>query len=212
MKIRENINVSQKPAHYYSKKFNRFFNAFKSKSVQRPDSYLEVCGLRELEFDDSVETYKAQPKSYIFKYKGQYCRYTPDFLVKFTNGSYEFRELKVAHRFNDEKVQDRLSVLKEYFLDRYNIPLVEWRDTDFNQGRRIENLSRLYRYKFFDLKCFNLNIIKTQLSAVKSLGDVYSMISTFNCTNALAPALIAQQHVTTDLSLPFSPQNFAEVK
>ena len=212
MKIIKNINVSQKRAHYYSKKYNRFFNAFKSKSVQRPDSYLEVCAMREMEFDDSIETYKAQPRSYIYYYKGKACRYTPDFLVKYTDGRYEFRELKVAHRFLSESVQHRLSVLKEFFLDRYNIPLVEWRNTDFDLGNRIENLTRLYRYKFFDLGRFDLSVIKSHFSGVKSLGDIYSSVAKFNCSNALAPALIAQYHVTTDLSLPYSPQNFAEVK
>jgi len=212
MKVNNNTNVSQKRAHYYSKKFNHFFNAFKSKAIQRPESYLETCGLRELEFDNKVESYKAQPRSYIFEYKGKYCRYTPDFLVKFTSGSYEFRELKVAHRFNNEKIQDRLSVLKEFFLDRYNIPLVEWRDTDFNQGSRIENLARLYRYKFFDLGRFDLSKIKNLISGAKNLGDIYEAVGKFNCSNALAPALIAQNHVITDLSLQFSPQNPAEVK
>lgn len=208
----ETKKISQKRSHFYSKKYNRFFNAFKSKSVQRPDSYLEVCGMREMEFDDSIESYKAQPKSYIYNYKGKPCRYTPDFLVKNTDGSYEFRELKVAHRFDNDDVQHRLSVLKEVFLDRYNIPLVEWRNTDFDKGNRIENLTRLYRYKFFDLNRFNLNLIKSNFSGLKSLGDIYSRVTQFNCSNALAPALITQNHIITDLSLPFLPQNFAEVK
>lgn len=212
MQTNNNTNVSQKRSHYFSKKFNRFFNASKSKSVQRPDSYLEVCGMREMEFDDNIETYKAQPRSYIFKYKGKYCRYTPDFLVKYTDGSYEFRELKIAHRFDNSDVQHRLSVLKEFFLDRYNIPLTEWRNTDFDIGNRIENLARLYRYKFFDLSRFDLSLIKSHFSNINTLGGVYSIVSQFNCSNALAPALITQSHVTTDLSLPFSPQNFAEVK
>lgn len=212
MQTNNNTNVSQKRSHYYSKKFNRFFNAHKSKSVQRPDSYLEVCGMREMEFDDTIETYKAQPRSYIYKYKGKDCRYTPDFLVKYTNGSYEFRELKIAHRFDNNDVQHRLSVLKEFFLDRYNIPLTEWRNTDFDKGSRIENLARLYRYKFFDLSRFDLSLIKSYFSNINTLGGIYSTVAQFNCSNALAPALITQNHVTTDLSLPFSPQNFAEVK
>lgn len=211
MKLREKDNVSQKRAHFYSKKFNRFFNAFKSKSVQRPDSYLEVCALRELEFDDTVETYQAQPASFVYELEGKITRYTPDFLIKKKDGSYEFRELKVAHRFLDPKVQDKLSVLKEFFLDRYNIPLNEWRNTDFDVGHRIDNLSTLYRYKFFNLAPFDLTKVKKLLNTASTIGDLYATIAKCNCSQALAPALIAQGHVKTDLSLKYSPTNTMEI-
>jgi hypothetical protein len=207
----ETQQISQKRSHYYSKKYNRFFNSIKCNAVFRPDSYLETCFMRELEFQTDVEIYKAQPKSYIYKYKGELSRYTPDFLIKYIDGSHEFIELKISHRFDNEKFNHRFSILKEFFLDRYNIPLVASRNTDIDNGFKIENLFKLYNYKKFDLKPFNLQKIKDSLSNINCLGELYAAVGNFNCSNALAPALIAQNIVKTDLSLKFSPKNFAEI-
>ncbi|MBU2068779.1 MAG: Tn7 transposase TnsA N-terminal domain-containing protein [Gammaproteobacteria bacterium] len=70
------------------------FYSVKNRAGMYCDSHLEVDALRFLEFAPSVKRYVTQPKSFGWKYQKRKLRYTPDILVEYINGNYEFIEVK----------------------------------------------------------------------------------------------------------------------
>jgi hypothetical protein len=47
-----------------------------------------------LEYTDDVKFFQSQPEEYYYDFNGRSCRYTPDFLVQYENGTESFIEIK----------------------------------------------------------------------------------------------------------------------
>ncbi|MCL1044937.1 Tn7 transposase TnsA N-terminal domain-containing protein [Shewanella electrodiphila] len=79
-----NIHRDRYVIRFYSKK---------SDCALQLETYLEWLLALRLETNPNVESYAAQPESMHLEILGKKCRYTPDFLVRYTDGSERYFEI-----------------------------------------------------------------------------------------------------------------------
>ncbi|MFD3301447.1 TnsA endonuclease N-terminal domain-containing protein [Aquipseudomonas alcaligenes] len=141
------LKPKQKPKGVWSKPIRHFYSV---KNLARfwCESLLERDALLALEFDEAVESYKAQPVSFAYTaINGKPARYTPDQLVKFKDDrGYQFREIKMAKRI-DDALQEKMAWIRRHINDACGAGLEIVTDEDIRLGDSIFNMNMLYPYK-----------------------------------------------------------------
>ena len=94
----------------------QFYSA-KNRAAMYCDSDLEADGLCFLEFAPSVKRYVTQPKSFGWQYQKRKLRYTPDILVEFVNGNYEFIEVKPLALTEESEFAEKFEALQANFSE-----------------------------------------------------------------------------------------------
>lgn len=123
------------------------FYSVKNKAAMFCESELEVDALRLLEFAPSVARYVTQPKSFSWRYQGRELRYTPDILVQYINGIYEFVEVKPLVKAKNKVFTDKFVALRKQFSFGQNSALrLMTCPTIRHQGDHIRR-RQLYRYR-----------------------------------------------------------------
>jgi hypothetical protein len=124
-----------------------YFYSIKNKTRFWCESNLERDALLLLEFDDSVEAYKAQPLSIAHTSINQKpARYTPDQLIRRQGEKYFFREVKPESKV-DDALKQKIAHLNEHTMNAYSAPLEIITDAEIRVGANISNLNILYSYK-----------------------------------------------------------------
>lgn len=93
------------------------FYSVKNRAAMFCESHLEVDALRFLEFAPSVKRYVTQPKSFEWHYQKRKLRYTPDILVEYVNGTYEFIEVKPLELTQKSGFAEKFETLRAKFND-----------------------------------------------------------------------------------------------
>jgi hypothetical protein len=99
------------------------FYSVKNKAAVFCESQLEKDVLKMLEFSPSVESYVTQPKSFKWTFNDKTLRYTPDVLIKFTRGVFEYVETKPLSKTTNESFESKFSALQDKFINGQNIEL-----------------------------------------------------------------------------------------
>lgn len=123
------VKITQKTKDRKLPKANLFrpineFYSVKNKRTLFCESNLEKDALKYLEFKPDVDRYMTQPKSFEWLCNGRRLRYTPDILVKYTNGSFEFIEVKPYKKTKDANFADKFLSLTETFNEWQAAPLI----------------------------------------------------------------------------------------
>ncbi|MFI8607824.1 Tn7 transposase TnsA N-terminal domain-containing protein [Pseudomonas sp. NPDC077649] len=121
------------------------FSSRKNRSVVTCDSLLEAAFCLELERRNDVVNYEAHP--YTLKFIGTNYRYTPDFLVFFTNGSQRLIEVKNDQSFEDKATSARITRYAD-LLATHGCMLEYLAASHFYQKIRSANLAFLYHQSF----------------------------------------------------------------
>jgi len=99
------------------------FYSVKNKAAMFCESQLEKDVLKMLEFSPNVESYITQPKSFRWVFANKSLRYTPDVLIKFCDGKYEYGETKPLSKATIESFKKKFAALQEKFVNGQNINL-----------------------------------------------------------------------------------------
>ncbi|MBD1554825.1 MULTISPECIES: TnsA endonuclease N-terminal domain-containing protein [Pseudomonas] len=121
------------------------FASRKNRSVVVCESLLEAAFCLELERRNDVVSYAAHP--FTLEFNGTNFRYTPDFLVSFSNGSQRLIEVKNNQSFEDNATCSRIARYAE-LLALHGCLLEYLAASDFSHPTRTANLAFLYHQAF----------------------------------------------------------------
>jgi hypothetical protein len=156
------------------------FYSVKNKAGMFCESQLEKDVLRMLEFSPNVESYITQPKSFLWTYNGKKLRYTPDTLIKFVAGSFEYGETKPLSKTTSEAFKMKFAALQEEFSVGQGKILRLFTCEDARHGDNHIRRHHLYRFlkndvagkRFTDI---GVSVIPTQSKiSLKELATAYT--------------------------------------
>jgi hypothetical protein len=185
------MRPKQQPQGVWSKPIRHFYS-IKNQARFWCESLLERDALLVMEFDDTVEAYKAQPVSFTYStVSGKIARYTPDQLVKFKAAErLVFREVKMASRVNDA-LQEKIEWIRRHIRSIYDAELEIITDQDVRQGSSIDNFNALYPYKRVCIAIVELERIKRKLPQEISFRELKERSGQLGLTESIPYALLA---------------------
>ncbi|WP_413487430.1 Tn7 transposase TnsA N-terminal domain-containing protein [Shewanella baltica] len=97
----------------------------KNQAPLKVESFLELCVAAQMECEPNIVAYAAQPESLHLheSITNKTIRYTPDFLIKYANGTAAFIEVHHSSHITKD-FQSRLALFNEYSLKTANVPIV----------------------------------------------------------------------------------------
>lgn len=122
------------------------FCSYKNQASHYCESALEADALLMLEFEPKVVSYTTQPFSILYRSQGRLRRYTPDVLVRFSNGTFGSIEVKPLAKLKLVKNINKFEQLKKIFEHELGHRLQLLSSKAIHQGVQIENLKLLYPY------------------------------------------------------------------
>ncbi|QYJ80481.1 hypothetical protein [Shewanella acanthi] len=161
-------------------KGKHLFFSKKNQVLLRLESYLERDYALRLEFDDDVISYCCQPET-CHTDRGQR---TPDFLVKRSNERFEYIEVHLASRVDDE-YRARMKYFNDYIYAKSRRTFLLVTDEDMNKVAS-KNLDFLYEYKSLGFS-YELSNLPEELSLAMLIH--YFEESSMSRNNAHAAAL-----------------------
>ena len=111
----------------------------KSSSMQYMESILESDVCLTLDFDPKVESYVTQPDSFInINNEPGWKRYTPDGLIKFTDGSHAFFETKPEFKTWSDDFKKKHELHKRIVKEQTGHELILFTEKQLSPGKLIQ--------------------------------------------------------------------------
>ncbi|WNC68024.1 hypothetical protein RI845_16050 [Thalassotalea nanhaiensis] len=161
-------------------------------------SYLEMLFALLLEFDDDVESYASQVES-IHSPVGSY---TPDFLVKYVDGTSFHFEVHHPALLNDE-YQEKFAAYQQYIREHSDEPLTLITDLGVSE-QALKTLQNLYYFKNkFELKTILCQL--TELPVEISFEQLAQYLGKFHrMYKQLLKAMLAEHWYIFDIDKPLT--------
>ncbi|MDO6776234.1 hypothetical protein Q4591_12785 [Shewanella sp. 3_MG-2023] len=172
------------------------FSSKKNNGVNVLESYLELTYALMFSCDPNIKSFGSQTESMHCDYNGKRCRYTPDFLVSYIDGTFEFIEVHPTE-FITEEFRQRLDHFNEYSVAESGIPIVLKTDEGLHRMLRVN-------YQLIASECdifLNDNISIPDLPLSITLSGLIDHVSTFNNRPiAQAYTIVGQGHYEFDMT------------
>lgn len=182
------------------------FYSKKNRSLMFCESFVEEGALYEIEFDPTISRYVTQPISYQLYRAGNKRRYTPDILVKSSNGHFWYEEVKCEEEAKDPSFIADHNFRSLTILEMTGIPLKLRVSEAPHRSVYQENLKYLYDYLGYAFDQQELLRIK-EIDRPMILKDVFDRLlspgsNRFFIFAALAQGLLGfDKHVRVDEDL-----------
>ncbi len=168
------------------------FYSLKTKKVQKCESRKELYACLLREFDRNVVSYLTQPQSFGYVIDGKTRRYTPDALVKTSDGKYHYEEVKPTSDLEKPHVREKYSYIQqEVFEKEIQRPLylvgIDEQGDDFTA----KNCEYLYPFLQLSLNENEANQAVQDLGSTVSLKELFEHCSTKRHSREFAIQLIA---------------------
>ena len=150
------------------------FYSVKNGKTMRSMSALEEDSFLLQEFDRNVVAYVSQPFTTQYQLDGRTWPYTPDILVKYTDGSFKSIEVKPAYKLRKPKLRVKFKALKKHFLANEGHPLSFITEKDLERGALLANMKDIYRFKK-RLKHRSSDTVPNELPSTLSFGELVSL-------------------------------------
>lgn len=121
------------------------FSSSKNRSTVMCEGSLEKDCCYHFEYDPDVVRYESQPEGFYYAYNGKKRPYTPDFLVIYLDGTFEYVEVKPYSKTLSEKFKQEFSARKEA-ANRVGFGLVLVTDKQIRNGFFLKNSELVHRY------------------------------------------------------------------
>ncbi|MEH6464378.1 MAG: TnsA endonuclease N-terminal domain-containing protein [Shewanella psychromarinicola] len=144
----------------------------KNNSAIVVESYLEKTFVHLFSCNPNVKSFGSQTESMHCDYDGKRCRYTPDFLVNYIDGSSAFIEVHPKVFVNDE-YKRRIAHFNAYSLAESGIPILIM--TDENLGRMVRVNYELIALQ--TLASLSVDIPTQELPAQLTFGELITLVS-----------------------------------
>lgn len=145
------------------------------------ESAVEVDGLVDLEYDETVEQFQVQPQTFGLDVDGRPIRYTPDAKVLRHTGVIGYREFKHAGTPLEPMAAQKLEAAGTYLRRRgFDFDIVQ--SDELRIGYRMDNLHLLRRYARWPAPQKLRAKVFESLGARhrQTLGDLRSLVGNFD--------------------------------
>ncbi|WP_458734977.1 Tn7 transposase TnsA N-terminal domain-containing protein [Zobellella taiwanensis] len=182
------------------------FFSLKNGRMLYAESRLERDALYHLEFDISVMRYVTQPDTFAYQLNGADRVYTPDILVEYDGGRFEFIEVKPEEKTKIEKFSAKFSLLHQLFETQLLTPLTVWSSSDIHAGERVKNYQRLYRYRRLPCPGEDARLLDEYLPSSFSFKQLVEQCSLLRLPATLPMQLLAHRCYRFEMELPLLPE------
>lgn len=121
------------------------FSSIKNRDTVMCEGSLEKDCCYHFEYDPDVTRYESQPEGFNYDYNGKTLPYTPDFLVSYLDGTFEYVEVKPYSKTLSKKFKQEFSARKEA-ANRRGFCLVLVTDKQIRNGFFLKNSELVHRY------------------------------------------------------------------
>ncbi|HIF9111818.1 TPA: TnsA endonuclease N-terminal domain-containing protein [Photobacterium damselae] len=121
------------------------FSSLKNQDAVMCESRLEKDCCYHFEYDPDVVQYESQPEGFYYDFNGKERPYTPDFLVTYHDGTFEYVEVKPYLKTLSKTFKQEFSARKEAATQR-GFRLVLVTDKQIRYGYFLKNVELVHRY------------------------------------------------------------------
>ncbi|HIF9249547.1 TnsA endonuclease N-terminal domain-containing protein [Photobacterium damselae] len=121
------------------------FSSLKNRDAVMCESRLEKDCCYHFEYDPDVVQYESQPEGFYYDFNGKERPYTPDFLVTYHDGTFEYVEVKPYSKTLSKTFKQEFSARKEAATQR-GFRLVLVTDKQIRYGYFLKNVELVHRY------------------------------------------------------------------
>lgn len=121
------------------------FSSLKNRDAVMCEGSLERDCCYHFEYDPDVVHYESQPEGFYYAYNGKKRPYTPDFLVIYLDGTFEYVEVKPYSKTLSKKFKQEFSARKEA-ANRRGFGLILVTDKQIRNGFFLKNSELVHRY------------------------------------------------------------------
>lgn len=182
------------------------FFSLKNGRMLYAESRLERDALYHLEFDISVMRYVTQPDTFAYQLNGADRVYTPDILVEYDGGRFEFIEVKPEEKTKIEKFSAKFSLLHQLFETQLLTPLIIWPSSYIRVGKQVENYQRLYRYRRLPCPLEEARRLDEHLPSAFTFTQLVDLCARLQLSTAVPMQLLAHGYYCFQLELSLLPE------
>ncbi|MEN3801291.1 TnsA endonuclease N-terminal domain-containing protein [Aeromonas veronii] len=201
LRQRKDVRV-RKPVRPTTGRVVGFYPSTKNNRLVAWESQLEQKACALFEFSADVVSYREQPITIYFESDGQMRRYTPDFELKFHDGSSMYLEVKPFAKLQGDAVKRRLQQVAR-FWEMHGQQFGVITDIELHHPTLQRNLKLLRAHQRVHVPDEVWLRIGHWFQAIGSVS-FEQLVEVLN-SPALVYALLSQQALHTDLCSPFSP-------
>ncbi len=121
------------------------FSSLKNQDAVMCESRLEKDCCYHFEYDPDVVQYESQPEGFYYDFNGKERPYTPDFLVTYHDGTFEYVEVKPYLKTLSKTFKQEFSARKEAATQR-GFRLILVTDKQIRYGYFLKNVELVHRY------------------------------------------------------------------
>ncbi|WP_318513811.1 Tn7 transposase TnsA N-terminal domain-containing protein [Photobacterium leiognathi] len=121
------------------------FSSIKNQDVVMCEGSLEKDCCYHFEYDPDVVQYASQPEGFYYDFNGKKRSYTPDFLVNYHDGTFEYVEVKPHSKTLSKTFKQEFSARKEAASQK-GFGLVLVTDKQIRDGYFLKNTELVHRY------------------------------------------------------------------
>ncbi|UTZ21196.1 TnsA endonuclease N-terminal domain-containing protein [Vibrio campbellii] len=121
------------------------FSSLKNRDAVMCEGSLEKDCCYHFEYDPDVVRYESQPEGFYYDFNGKKRPYTPDFLVTYHDGTFEYVEVKPHTKTLSKTFKQEFSARKEA-ANRRGVGLVLVTDKQIRDGYFLKNTELVHRY------------------------------------------------------------------
>lgn len=165
------------------------FASRKNRRMVRCESLLEMHFLYLAEFARNVVSFDEQPVTISYRLNGRMRRYTPDFLLRWRDGSQWFVEVKPYELLALEKNREKFDAVGEYFRRRGDT-FITMSERGIRHPVRMPLVKDLLRLRDATALASLSEIENIDLAAYSSWGELREELDAVEATTCLAYRLI----------------------
>lgn len=127
-----------------NKNIYKFASSKNRKTVMCEGSLERDC-CYHFEYDNDVVSFEAQPLGYYYEYHGKILPYTPDFLVRYSDGSYQYIEIKPLGKALSKDFKAQFAARK-FAARKLGFDIILVTNKQIRQGHFLGNSELVHRY------------------------------------------------------------------
>lgn len=190
---------TRNPVTHSGQGFRAKFASRKNRRMVRCESLLEMHFLYLAEFARNVVSFDEQPVRIAYRLNGRMRRYTPDFVLRWRDGSQWFVEVKPAELLSLPKNQEKFLTVAEHFR-RDGDAFITMSEREIRHPVRMPLVQDLLRLRDDAVLASLSEMENIDLSAYSSWGELREDLDAIQATTCLSYRLI-----TCNLTEPIRP-------
>lgn len=192
---------TRNPVTHSGRGFRAKFASRKNRRMVRCESLLEKNFLYLAEFARNVVSFDEQPTSIKYRLNGKRVRYTPDFVLRWRDGSHWYVEVKPSELLNSDRNLEKFEAVGEHFRRQGDF-FFTISEREIYHPVQLPQVQSLLRRRDNVLLDSLSEMEHIDLEKCSTWGDLTNVLNT-----SLATICLAFRVITCNMTQPIQPNS-----